>query len=567
MKFITHPFALVLLALTFALFAFGFGFANYPIIDMNEGLYAEVAREMLATGHYIIPHLNGVVYLEKPPLLYWLLAMSYHFFGVSTLSARLIPLAASLLTCCTLLLTSHLLKHLRSGCIAVILLSSSLIFIIIGRIVFFDMLLTAFLTIALCAFFYWYQTQKKSALYLTSIALGCAFLTKGLLPVGLFGLIALTFFIFRKPDQSVWKALFCPMSIGLFLLISLPWMVLAFIKQPAFAWDHFVNEQIFRLLNKREPSDYHTGPLYYYIPRVFAYLFPWSLWLLTLVSRAREKWFSGNPLKPFLWIWFLIPLIVFSLAGDKGDYYMVIAIPPLAWLIALFIEDLLCAAKVKPLFIFFLSMVIFYGVTLVVLYLSKQEIPETLYRPLLFASMGVIFMTMIVIVFYAWTTLSPSPHHAPITAWGIFICTALLIVPSLYLYVHFKKVTTRRYSQFYVAQYVLQQHRTHPIFLYQNYDRLSSFVFFLGRPIPLIDSMSDDLAFGSKIKDAKNKDLFLSTEDFKTLAQHQAVDVLLVKKKWESFQQVMQPLMFHAINESERAILVSNEDTNVIPRP
>ncbi|HEV2523722.1 MAG TPA: glycosyltransferase family 39 protein, partial [Gammaproteobacteria bacterium] len=75
-----------------------YGIGSYSILDMNEGLYAEVAREMLANNHWIIPHLNGVSYLEKPPMLYWLIALSYKFFGINAFGARFIPSLATALT-------------------------------------------------------------------------------------------------------------------------------------------------------------------------------------------------------------------------------------------------------------------------------------------------------------------------------------------------------------------------------------------------------------------------------------------------------------------------------------
>src|SRR5579884_2062879 len=70
-------------------FACLFGIGSYPLLDNNEGLYASISRDMLASGHYIIPHLNGVPYLEKPPLLYWLTALSMSLFGINEMAARL----------------------------------------------------------------------------------------------------------------------------------------------------------------------------------------------------------------------------------------------------------------------------------------------------------------------------------------------------------------------------------------------------------------------------------------------------------------------------------------------
>ena len=76
------------------LFACFYGLGSYPLLDHNEGMYAAIARDMLKSGDFIIPHLNGAPYIEKPPLLYWLMAASMALFGENEWAARLVPALA-----------------------------------------------------------------------------------------------------------------------------------------------------------------------------------------------------------------------------------------------------------------------------------------------------------------------------------------------------------------------------------------------------------------------------------------------------------------------------------------
>ena len=106
-----------------------YGLSSYPILDMNEGLYAEIAREMLSNNHYIIPHLNNLPYLEKPPLLYYLIAISYRIFGINVFAARLVPaIFLGLTALCAFTVGVRSRAH-RTGFIAALILLSSIIFI------------------------------------------------------------------------------------------------------------------------------------------------------------------------------------------------------------------------------------------------------------------------------------------------------------------------------------------------------------------------------------------------------------------------------------------------------
>jgi 4-amino-4-deoxy-L-arabinose transferase-like glycosyltransferase len=529
----------ILVVLTF--FAFFYGMASYPIVDMNEGLYAEVAREMLQTGNYFIPHLNYVEYLEKPPLLYWLIALSYHLFGINTFAARLIPSLSAASVSVAIIFFTQKINRVQLGWLTCIILTSSFVYAVIGRVVFFDMLLTAVFTIALCLFYLWYHTEKNTYLYFSYIAIGFAFLAKGLIGVLLASAIAMIYlFLSRTPIKKIVK-FFNPVGIVLFFLITLPWPILASIQSPTFAWDYFINEQWYRFLNKRIPHDYHTGPIYYYVPRVIAYLFPWSVLLPTLVAKFK---ISTDPLRVFLWIWFLLPLLFFSISGEKGDYYMVIAMPALAMLIAMKIQDFQQKNKyllLSWIFIIVTTALLIAGID--VLYIHPLFSDSSFLKLLFF----VIFFYFLLGSFILWRYKNPTYN---------FLLIAGLIIPIMIGFVNVEIKTTNIHSQISLINYIQSHDSQRTVYLYQDYETLSSALFFLERRIPIIDSVSQDLFHGQHTKAGEG--WFITLPQFVVIEKNKPVYVILLKNKLNNFIALTKPQFFHIVASSGKAVLLSN---------
>jgi len=144
--------------------AFFYGLGNYAIVDLNEGLYAEIAREIYY-GNWLIPHLNFVPYLEKPPLLYWLIYISYQTFGINAFAARIVPALSATAVITTSLLFCNRLKLSQIGWLTAIILASSMGFIVISRVILFDMLLTFWITASLFTFYLWYEPKNQIELF------------------------------------------------------------------------------------------------------------------------------------------------------------------------------------------------------------------------------------------------------------------------------------------------------------------------------------------------------------------------------------------------------------------
>lgn len=469
----THRYSIPLTLLI--LFGFYYGLGIYGLANNNEGMYAEISREMYISHQYIIPTLNGVPYIEKPPLLYWLINLCFHLWGVGTFAARFVPATCGVLVCGSLVFFAQQINRLREGLLAALILGTSLGFILIARVVFFDMLLTAMLTLSLLSFYLSWFYAKPFYMRLAYFFLGLAVLAKGLIALIFAFPITIIFLLCTQTFRSSLKMLFDPLGILIFLLVTLPWHVLATLQHPGFFQDFFINEQLLRFLDKRIPHDYYEGPLYYYLPRIIFYLLPWGLLLPLLGLKKYRENISKDPLKIFLWLWFLIPLVFFSLSKAKANYYMVLSCPALALLLAHAIYSD---------------------------FLQKKWLKS-------------------------W-----------IAVISIFIT---LSFSSIVFAAHFAKQYEDRFSAKNLARFFQSQTEKKPIFVYQEFERISSLGFYLAEPLRIIDSRSKDLWYGPRFA----PDYFLTPQNFARTIQDHSYYVVLRKKRLAAFQKKMPTLHLH----------------------
>lgn len=332
------PALLAVAALVAALYLGGLG--AYPLANATESLYAEIAREMLRTGHLIVPRLDGVVYLQKPPLLYWLAAGSFAAFGVGTGAARLVCALAGLAAIVATGTMARRFSGRTAALYAVLVLATSGGFLFTAHVFFFATLLTLWTATALLAGFRWYETGSRRALRLAALALALGVLTKGLVALAIVGLPGLGLLVLGGRRER-WRELPDAWAIGLFLAVAVPWFALGAMHVPGFLHDVLWNEQFGRFFGTRVPRDYQHGPFYFYLPILAGDLLPWVMvapaLLLGRVSPPRP---SQRRLARFAWIWILSNLVFFSLSADKGNYYLVPVLPAAALLLGMQLERL-----------------------------------------------------------------------------------------------------------------------------------------------------------------------------------------------------------------------------------
>ena len=334
---------------------------SFHLFEPDEGRYAQIPREMLTADEWIVPTLQGEVYLDKPPLFYWLVMMSYSIFGFHEGAARFVPaLAIHGAVLLTYLLGRHIVGE-RSAFWGALLLTVSPIFLGVGRLLVLDGLLTLWVTLALLAAYLAQAARRFSepeaqarahggALACASgsenrlhigwwgvaaLACGLGVLTKG--PVALV-LVLIPLWTQRRLVSSApiswraWSAFY-----GIVLVVNLPWYVAVCLQRPEFAWYFLWQHNVERFV---EPFD-HVRPVWFYVPILLFGLLPALLlaWPLTrfLISTKPDETNSRCPALGYLLLSGLWCVLFFSLAGSKLPTYLLPAFPPLCLALGCFV--------------------------------------------------------------------------------------------------------------------------------------------------------------------------------------------------------------------------------------
>ncbi len=326
------------LAILFALLVLAEPF-RVPLVDPDEGRYAEIPREMLASGDWVVPHQNGLVYIEKPPLAYWLVAGSYELFGVSEAAARLPGKLATVATMLALFLFARRRAGERAGALAALFFGGSLLGFGLARIVLIDPILTATQTAAVLSFAALGEggasRGRERALALGFAAsTAAAVLLKGLVGVLLPGGAVLLWTVATGRTRPL-RALLSPSTVLTFLVLAVPWHVAAALREPDFLRFYFVREHFERFFL---PNHHRPGAPWYFLAVVAGGFLPFTPLLPRLRSvwpgRRRAGW-AARPLETFLFLWILLVVAFFSLSKSKLIPYVHPVFPSLALLLAL----------------------------------------------------------------------------------------------------------------------------------------------------------------------------------------------------------------------------------------
>ncbi len=312
--------------------------AHRPLFEPDEGRYAEIPREMLQGGDWVIPHLDGLAYLEKPPLQYWLTAAAYRLFGEHEWTARLVPGLSGYLTLIVLWATAHRLWGRKVAWRSVMLCGASPLFMLLSHQLTLDMLLTFFLTSAMCCFLLSHFSHRR---YANGWMLGCwasmafAVLTKGLIGIFIPAATLLLYSLWRR--RLAVERLYLPWGAALFALITLPWFVLAARANSAFLQYFFIREHLQRFAT---PIEHRPGPWWYFLAVLAVGTLPWLAQCLQALRRpgpnAKD---AASDARLLLWIWCAVTLVFFSVSSSKLIPYILPMMPALALLCASTVRD------------------------------------------------------------------------------------------------------------------------------------------------------------------------------------------------------------------------------------
>jgi 4-amino-4-deoxy-L-arabinose transferase-like glycosyltransferase len=312
--------------------------------DDADSSHAEAAREMMVSGDYVTLHINGVRYLEKAPMIYWLVAISYRIFGVNEFATRLPTLLAMFLLVVLAVRWGSRAFGLRAGAYAGLFVTTAAGFYLFTRILIPEALLSLFIA----ASFYLFATALEEPgkppwrWYGGYACLALAVLTKGLIPLVFVGITAVAYVV-TTGDWRRWREFRIPSGLLLFFVIAAPWHILAGLRNPKFFWFYFVNEHFLRFLGKRYPVDYNKVPAALYWSLHLVWLFPWSLYLplafknLWSDFKALRQPATANPFavrtRVICWIWAGVVLTFFAFSTSQ-EYYTFPAYFPLVLLLA-----------------------------------------------------------------------------------------------------------------------------------------------------------------------------------------------------------------------------------------
>jgi len=319
----------VALALTYRL-------GSPPLFDdPNDAQYAEVAREMVESGEWISPQLNYVLFLNKPPLLYWMIAVSYAICGVQEAAARLPGTLMTLLTVVLVYYLGRELSDATTGLLAATVYAGMAGTILEARFVRPDVLLTASTTAAILAAAVLWRTpgrSRRAACIALYVALAVGVMAKGIVGVVLPGVpIALALLVERRADLLARLA--APRHWLWFVLLVVPWHVVAALRHPGFLWDYVVNQHLLFFFDQKLPRDSVPVSLSVFWAAFLLRMFPWTLFLPLALVRFTTAGRNARPVALLLLAWGGTVLAFFSAASSRLEHYALPALPAVALLI------------------------------------------------------------------------------------------------------------------------------------------------------------------------------------------------------------------------------------------
>ena len=534
-----------------------------PLLDDADATHAQAAQAMVHNGDWVTLHVDGIRYLEKPPLPYWLAAASLRVFGANTFAIHL-PLALTVLGLCLLAYRwGERAFDERTGLYAGAFTLTAAGVFLFTRFFIPDALLALLLALAL------YTTLRaldrachhpRRYAWATSIALAGAVLTKGLVAMALY-LGSLLLFLSISRQWGAWRRLHPLSSCVVFLLLAAPWHLLAGLRNGGgtgghgFFWFYFVNEHVLRFLGRRVPRDYNKLPAALYWTLHLVWLFPWSLFLpagLLLAWNERTKWLSRSAHEGFsfrrgtvllLTLFTALVLVFFSLSTNQEYYTLPIYLPVLLLLAASLVRAegrdagpalghaLTAAHATLTVLGFCISTALLYGLW------CSRHLPYVADIGSLLAHRGVGDYTLSMSHFFDLTTSSFAALRlpawlallafalGPAAAWrlrarGRQLASTISLVLTSTMFLMAAHVALGRFapllSSFNFAQRIAAIERDQPlqaneVLLYGDQAYGSSIPFYLGRQVELVDGRSTSMLFGSSFPDAPP--IFLSPDD------------------------------------------------------
>ena len=327
------------------------GLFQPSLFDDADSAHAEAAREMLTRHDWVTLHQDGIRYLEKAPLPYWAMAVSFRLFGITEWTARLTQGLSVLVLLLVLFQIGCKYLSPEAGFWAAVVTATSFGPYLFTRILIPDVMVGLWLSLGFYFFLLGWQAQQPSRFACWGLAASVALnvLTKSLIGF-VFPCAIILVFLFLMGDLRHLRKMRLFSSSAVFLAIAAPWHILAALRNPpagqskGFLWFYFVNEQFLRYLGKRYPMDYGKVPLLLFWGLLLIWLLPWSAFLPQALKQVRFRLREMSDRRDvsqaaalLFFIWAAVILVFFSFS-TRQEYYVAPALPALALLLGIWLD-------------------------------------------------------------------------------------------------------------------------------------------------------------------------------------------------------------------------------------
>ena len=558
-------------------------------MDDVDAVQAQIARNMLSSGDWVTARLDGVLYLEKAPLIYWMIAGCYKLFGAYDWAAR-IPVAVSAIGLCWLTMAfGSWAMGKRAGFYAGLCMSTGIGLFLFTRIQIPDVMQTFTIALAMWALLRVLDEQEtRPRLWAALLA---ASLGVGLLLKSLIGLVfpvaaGVIYLLFTRQLFSLqtWKKLRPFSGIVIILAIAAPWHILATLHNPpyfdltfrsipgqyhGFFWFYFMNEQVLRFLNLRSPRDYNTVPLAYFWLFNLIWMFPWSVYFPAVAKLSFKPIDRAGKTRLLALCWAGFILVFFSFSTTQ-EYYSMPCYPAFALLLGsaiaangswirggtrvLAVITGCCAAAAFVIFFLVwhlptpgdISTALSHhpkAYTLALGHMEDLTLDSFAYlrTPLLLAAVAFLIGTVGAVWF--------SGRRA-------ILSTAIMMV-LFFQAARLALVTFDPYMSSRVLANKLLQSPPGELIVNHHYYVFSSVFFYTNRPALLLNGKFNNLVYGAAAPDAPP--VFIDNNQFKKLwAEPQRYYLLVSEERWPSVDTLMQPSQRIVLATSGGKFLLTN---------
>ena len=509
---------------------------SWPLSDPDAGMYADIAARMAASGDWITPRFNALRYLEKPPLLYWLIASAYRLAGPSEWGAHLWPALAGVAGVAVTVGMGRATFGTRVGVLAGLILATTIGYTVYSRVVSTDLIFTGFLSLALLAFWQGYRGHGWGWNPLLYVSIGLAVMAKGVIGVVLPGMI-IAVFLALSGDRFALKHLGLWWGVPMAMAIALPWHLAVALLHEEFWRFYVIDNQVLRFLGQRAfVEDDVPLSLAGFLLAMATLFGPWSIFLPAALRETVERLRESTPERQallFLVLWGGIILLFFAVSPLKLEHYGLPAFPALAIILAHYWRDCIQNGRKRAAW-FFIPLG---ALALPALLLAIRAIPldsavETMFSTDVYSRMGeaqggsytIPLLEELIPLFQsggavlclgAVATLVFAIRQSLRIALGCFAVMAILlqgVIGQVYqLTAEFRSVAP-------LASRLLEHLHGDDLLVHEGpLENSAGLTFYTGKQVYVVDGQRGDLHFGSRFPEASG--LFFGGEELEQLWQ------------------------------------------------